>query len=261
MELKYNMEYVSYRQIMEQLDEIGEGDIIYVVSDIFELVKISRENGERFDRNLFIDTLQQKVGSSGTLLVPTFNWDFCRGVTFDYYKTPCKTGALGVAALNRNDFVRTNNPIYSFAVWGRDAELLAEMECKSCFGEDSIFYYMHEKNAKALVIGLDVMDGLTFMHYVEQSIGVPFRYNKVFTAGYVDKNGIESVREYSMYVRDLSINAKESTKGFSGILETLGASKSTVINTVPFRVVDLSSVYDIEAVDIKMHAARNLYVW
>lgn len=110
-------EYVSCGEIAGELSRIQKGDVVYVVSDILELAKNARENGERFDRDVFLDSLKEAVGENGTLLIPTFNWDFCRGIPFDYVKTPGKTGALGNAALKRSDFKRTRHPIYSFAVW------------------------------------------------------------------------------------------------------------------------------------------------
>lgn len=253
--------YVSYLEIAKMLKRIQKGDVVYVVSDILELVKETREHGERFDRDLFLTSLQEAVGEEGTLLIPTFNWDFCKGIPFDYHHTACKTGALGNAALGRKDFIRTKHPIYSFAVWGRDAEYLFEQDEPNSFGENSIFDYMYKKAAKALVIGLDAMDGLTFMHHVEQMVGVPFRFVKNFTAPYTDWEGKTATKTYTMYVRNLDMDAQENSKHFSQILEDLNVSFTQQINHVPFRTVLLRQVYDIEAMDIRYNDSRNLYVY
>lgn len=45
----------------------------------------------------------------------------------------------------------------------------------------------------------------TFKHFVEQCVGVKYRYQKFFKSIY-EINGMESTREYAMYVRDLSLN-------------------------------------------------------
>lgn len=252
-------EYISCLHIMDCLNEIQTGDIIYVVSDVLELAKSAREHGERFDRDAFLSDLQKKVGEQGTIMIPTFNWDFCRGIAFDYYNTPCRTGALGTAALRRKDFIRTKHPIYSFAVWGKDAEYLAAQDEKNSFGENSLFDYMYKNDAKALVIGLDAMDGLTFMHHVEQMVGVPFRYDKVFAADYTDQENKTTRKEYTMYVRDLEIDAKEHTKHFSELLEDLNISRTKMINGVPFRIVYLRPLYELEKMDILYNDCRNLY--
>ncbi len=253
--------YIRCSELVGQLDQIQEGNVVYVVSDVLELAKQAREHGERFDRDLFLDSLQKKVGKTGTLLIPTFNWDFCKGIAFDYKRTPCRTGALGTAALNREDFVRTKHPIYSFAVWGKDRSWLFEQDEPNCFGENSIFDYMYRKDARALVIGLDAMDGLTFMHHVEQMVGVPFRYHKIFAADYTDWNGRTARKEYSMYVRDLNMDAREQSKPFSRLLEQLNISRTRVLNQVPFRTVLLRQLYTLEAMDIQFNDSRNLYCY
>ena len=40
--------------------------------------------------------------------------------SYDFYKTPSSVGSLGNYVLGRGDFRRTRNPIYSFAVIGKD---------------------------------------------------------------------------------------------------------------------------------------------
>ena len=160
-------EYIPYERIIEQIDDIKQGDTVYIVSDILALSIASRENGERFDIQKFIDSILKKIGEDGTILIPTFNWGFCKGETFDIRKTVSKTGALGNAAMKRKDFKRTKHPIYSFMVWGKDKELLTNMDYQEGFGQDSVFDYMYKKKAKALVIGLPTLSGLTFIHYVE----------------------------------------------------------------------------------------------
>ena len=56
------------------------------------------------------------LNSKATLFIPAYNWDFCKGKIYDPKKTEPKTGSLAKAVMSRSDFVRTNNPIYSFFV-------------------------------------------------------------------------------------------------------------------------------------------------
>ena len=39
------------------------------------------------DTNQIIDTIVDKIGKTGTLLLPTYNWDFCTGLRFDYFNS------------------------------------------------------------------------------------------------------------------------------------------------------------------------------
>lgn len=256
-------QYISYENIIFELEQIKQGDIVYIVSDILKLSVVCRENGERMDLNRFIDSIQQKVGPEGTVLIPTFNWDFCKGETYDIRKTVSRTGALGNAALKRTDFQRTRHPLYSFMVWGKAKEELANADGKDAFGEDSVFGYLYRNKAKALVIGLPTLSGLTFIHYIEQMVGVPYRYSKDFTAGYIDENGVETVKTYSMYVRDLDMDPKH-INGFEPlgkILEEKGISVNYLINGIPFHVVNLVEMYPVVEADILQNDSRNMYVY
>ena len=190
-----NAVYVPYTQIAGRLP-ICKGDILYVVSDVLGLAKSCRDNGEKFKCEKFIISLQEAVGDSGTLMFPTFNWDFCKGITFDYCNTKGKTGALGNTALKMPSFKRTRHPLYSFAVWGKSQSDLLSIDNKSGFDAASPFGYMHKNNAKALVVGLTASIGNTFIHYVENVVGVDYRYNKEFCASYIDEFGNIESRTY-----------------------------------------------------------------
>ena len=222
--------YIRFQDIAKQID-IDRGDTLLVSSDMRHILYQCLEHGDETDLNIFLDSLQEIVGSEGTLLLPTFNWGFCQGITFDYHTTSCRTGSLGKTALKRGDFIRTKHPIYSFAVWGKDAGLLYEMENRDAFGKDSPFAYLHRMAAKNLFIDVSYQHSFTFAHYVEEWEGnVPYRYNKDFTAGYIDENGDEEQRTYSMFVRDLERNVYVTLDPMECLFIGHGAVKTYRIN-------------------------------
>ena len=66
--------------------KIKKGDKILLSSDILRiLIKFRKKNF--INPNTIINTLIEQIGKDGTLLVPTYNWDFCKGIDFNYYKT------------------------------------------------------------------------------------------------------------------------------------------------------------------------------
>ena len=144
-------EYIKLKDLAKYL-HINRGDNIFVTSDVKQLLYLLISNDDDTDLNILIDGIIDIIGKEGTLVFPTFNWDFCKGVPFDIKKTPCKTGSLGKEALKRSDFKRTKHPIYSFAVWGKGQEDMCKMDNKSSFGIDSPFTYMTEHNFKNLFI-------------------------------------------------------------------------------------------------------------
>jgi aminoglycoside 3-N-acetyltransferase len=44
---------------------------------------------------------------------------------------------------------------------------------------------------------------MTFYHYVEEQLQVPYRYHKRFTAPYADLSGAVETKTYGLFVRDV----------------------------------------------------------
>ena len=257
------MSHIHYLEIADHLG-IQSGDVLMVSSDITNLFLEAIRHREKPDVNLFIDSLIEKVGSEGTLLFPTYNWGFCRGETFDYKRTKCLTGSLGSVALKRPDFVRTCHPIYSFAVWGKDQQLLYGMNNESSFGDDSPFGYLYRTGAKNLIIDVEDVHSFTFTHYVEQlSYDNPrspvrvYRYIKPFTAGYVDEHGSCGTRTYSMLVRNLDLHV-QNLPGVARMLQDHHAAEGLTLNGIPFIRIDLKASVPVILDDIFNNKSRKL---
>lgn len=250
-------EYVKLKDMVKCLD-LQKGDKVWIASDMKRVLYNCLENGDDADLNVFIDSIIDIIGETGTILIPTFNWDFCKGKTFDYYKTPCKTGILGKVALKRDDFKRTKHPIYSFAVWGADKEELCARDYKSSFGAESPFTYCKEHNAKNIFIDVECQHSFTFVHYVEEMEGISYRYLKDFTAEYIDENGVSTTRTYSMNVRDLSEDIFITIYPFEDEFKKAGASRRYVVNGIDMKVIDMGTVYPIIADDVNNNRSRKI---
>lgn len=251
--------YVSYREMINHIDDIQKGDIVYLISDVLEIAKAARENGETFRADVFLQSLVDRTGADGTVLAPVFNWDFCKGVPFHYRRTPGQTGALGNAALKHPAFIRTRHPIYSFAVAGKLQQLFFEIDNMDAFGAGTIFEYLYDNCAKALVIGLEPLEGLTLVHYFEQLIGVDYRHMKEFCGEYTDWNGRTEHRTATMYVRDLSLDPQEDMTELGAWMERLNIVRTKMLNGVPFHTMFLRPVGDILKMDMEFNHSRNLY--
>lgn len=251
--------YIDCCDVVNHLD-IQEGDRLFISSDVVDLFTTERRIKKKFpDIHQFIDSFVQKVGPSGTVIFPTYNWGFCRGETFDIRTTPCKTGILGQAALEHPGFKRTKHPIYSFAVWGKDQEYLCSLENKSSFGSDSPFAYMDKKHVKNLIIGIPPCLCYTFTHYVEESSGVVnYRFLKDFTSHYINENNEQSLRTYSMFVRHLDMDVLSVGPGLDDELIKLGKIKKTTINNVTFTMVDMHGTVETIMNDILYNRSRRI---
>ena len=194
----------SYLNIVDYLD-IEKGDVIYLSSGLLKMMWLCRNTNENFDADALLNRIQEKLGAEGTLLIPTYNFDFSNKGYYDIRHSQSVVGYLGNVALARKDFQRTRHPIHSFAVWGKEKELLCNLNNKDSFGEDSPFAYLLKHGGKEIGIGVDYTEGFTFLHYVEVKAKIPYRFYKTFQGIYVDNDGREKEYECIYPARDLSV--------------------------------------------------------
>lgn len=251
-----DMNSIGLKSCFEQLG-ITKGTKLFISSGIVRLRDNIRKEEPDFHPKKIIDILKDIVTDSGTLVFPTYNWDFCQGKTFDIKKTKGKTGALGQIALDLSEFQRTSHPIYSFAVWGTDTEELMDLNNKKSFGKDSPFAYFHDKNFRKLIIDVSYKDSVTFIHYVEACEKVGYRYEKDFTAEYIDINNISSIQTYSMYVRDLELNV-EIPNAVEKFFEDNILYKKIVVDDIYMKTIDFGKAYDVMQNDIINNNCRNI---
>ena len=242
---------INFEEVFDNL-EISKGENILINSDIKKILIKYKRNGKKFDPNKILDAAISKIGKNGTLLLPTFNWDFCSGKDFDYLNTPSRSGSLTKVALSRSEFKRTKNPIYSFAVYGKEQNYLFNLAHENSFDLNSPFGFLIKNKGKNLFIDIDYKDSLTFVHVAEQKIGVNYRYIKKFSANYIDESKHKKLVDYSMYVR------KEEFQGATFIdekmdliLQEKNAIKSVIKNDILFTLIDIPVVYEIMLQDIK----------
>lgn len=230
--------------------QLKKGDIIDVCSDLREFMICFYRHKETFDPNRLIDALQQAVGEEGTILIRTFNWDFCHGTPFDRRNTPSQTGRLGDVALKRPDFVRTKHALYSWCVWGKERPYLTEIDPVDSFGDDSVFAWLEEKDAILLRIGATTVTGFTSIHRAEERAKIPFRYIKKFTGQYIDYNNSVEVKSYTMFVRDLDYDIHMREKEYGAMMEKRGILKKTVFEKVHIGKASLNELAETVYKDI-----------
>ena len=182
---------------------IDAGDVVLVHSNLRRLYRRYLKYGIRLSPEQILQSLIEAVGSAGTLLLPLYNFDFTKGSVFDISNTPSQMGALTEAGRLHTDAVRTGHPIYSFVAIGRRSPDFANVENKSGYGEDSPFAILHQMGGKIAILDLPDQNSMTFYHYVEEMMNVPYRYHKFFRGPYIDRNGIKEEREFTLFVRDL----------------------------------------------------------
>jgi len=192
----------SFEQFKEalRLMEIGENEVIYLINSAKELQNI-------FQVNQYLDILLSSIPESCTLVMQTFNWDFCKGKNFSSQKTPSQTGLMSELYRRMDGVIRSPHPIYSFCAKGPMAEEICQHDGETCWGDNTPFEKLVEKNALILNFAKDFPLGITLIHRFEQIKRVPYRFFKTFQ-GIVDFGNGEREYETKKYVRDLTMNKK-----------------------------------------------------
>jgi aminoglycoside 3-N-acetyltransferase len=188
------------------LEEVGvrRGDIVMVHASLFPLGMYESAPGHEGVSRVISD-LRNLLGPSGTLVVPTFTYAFCRGLGFDRQKSAGeKMGVFSECVRQMPHAIRSFHPIQSVAAVGARGREICSPDCTDAFAEQGPFGIMLRANAKLLLLGVSTRSASLF-HYSEERITVPYRFWKNFTGPYTD-HGISSERTYRMYARDLERN-------------------------------------------------------
>ena len=201
---------------------IQAGETVLLHSDLTRLIRSHRKQiaGALFLDGL-LEAILEKLGPRGTLLVPTFNFDWCEGKPFDLDRTPSQMGAFTERVRKHPSAMRTPHPVYSFAVIGQYAPEFASLHNFSAYGSDSPFALLTQLGGKIAVLDLPDQGSMTFYHHVEQQFGVNYRHHKVFSGQYDDMN-IGEERSYSLFVRDLNRGVVTDVDRMGELLWDLG---------------------------------------
>jgi aminoglycoside N3'-acetyltransferase len=178
---------------------------------------------------IYWDAFREVLGPEGTLVVPTFNFGFCRGLAFDRESTPSeKMGVFAEHVRKLPVARRSSHPMQSVAAIGRYAEDLAGRDTASAFDPGSAFDRMLELDFTMVLLGASIQS-VSMVHYCEQKQTVPYRFWKEFS-GMVRCGGQQRQATYRMYARDLDLDPKIDQVPIQRALEAMGAWKETRLN-------------------------------
>ncbi len=237
----FETQTISYKDILERLQEAGiqKGDVVFVHSDIAAFGKLATNNRELLMDNI-IWALKDAVGEEGTIIMPAFTYSFCRSKEYDQQYSPSTVGVLTEYFRKQPEVDRTLHPIFSAAIWGKRKKEILNVGPDS-FGKDSIFAKLHQLQGKILFLGAPFQSG-TYMHYVEQSYNVPYRYFKYFQ-GTVRSNGRSFSDTARFFVRDLENNVTYSAAKLEQCLLEKGLMKKVKIGAGEILLVDGEALY------------------
>lgn len=241
---------VDFNELVLNFQKLGitKGDVLLVHSSYKSF------GGVKGGPQTVIDALKHILSEEGTLIVPTFNYDFCDGVPFDIRKTPSKMGIISELVRSDKDSKRSLDPVFSFAVFGKQRDYLTNLKSKHSFGQNSIFAKLRELNAKIMIIGLTYNESMTFFHHIEETQGCDYRFFKKFEGEITDYNGIKKNGEIILFVRDIEKGIQNDVDKVGRILEKEGIVKKKTIGHSVIKLMNANDVYQRTADEMKINS-------
>ena len=207
-----------------------------------------------------VDAFLEVLGPQGTLVMPTFNFDFCEGQPWDVRETPSKMGYMTELVRKDPRAKRVFHPIYSFAVIGKHAEFLTAERYKSSYGPKSVFAKLCDLDAKIMVIGLSYNDSMTFFHHIEEMEGVDYRYMKPFTGPVTDWDGTTTEQTFTMLVRDRDNGVHTMVDPMGALMEEAGVITMGRIGAAKVSLMKANEVYEFTAREMRRDPMLLYYV-
>lgn len=193
----------SYLNIVEALRNVGlnDGDTVFLHSNIGFFGRMENTNSaDELCRN-HLQALKEVVGENGTIVVPTFSYSFCHNELYDAVVTPSDCGMFSEYVRKQEGVIRSLDPNFSVAAWGRLAEYYTQNPTHESFGVGSFWERLLNEKGKIVCMNMDC--GSTFVHYIENCNRVSYRYNKAFNGTYTDREGKKRRDYFVHYVYDL----------------------------------------------------------
>ena len=238
---------LTFEKLVEGFRDLGveEGDTLLVHSSYKSFGAV--DGGPQ----IVINALESVLGEDGTLVMPTFNFDFNKGTPWDVRSTPSKMGVLTELVRNNPRAKRVFHPFYSFAILGKHAEMLGSLRYKSSYERNSVFGKLRDLDGKIMVIGLSYTNSMTFFHHIEQMEGVDYRFLKQFTGEVTDWDGTTKVDTFEMLVRDIDKGVITEVNPMGELMEKEGIIKVGKIGEADVRLMKANDVYAFTAREMR----------
>lgn len=192
--------------------------------------------------DLLIEAVLAAIGSQGTLIMPTFTYSFTRNESFDPATSPSMVGAVTEHFRRRPGVRRSENPLFSVAAFGPLAPAFADTAIGDCFGPGSAFDLLLHKDGVIACLGC-ALDRVTFVHYVEQSRKVGYRYVKRFTGAIVRRGQLEPA-SVDYLVRDVARETSTDLTRLARQLRETGRLRNAAIGRFGLTVVTARDFFD-----------------
>ena len=168
---------------------IKKSRTLYIAGNIYNF-GIDKKDVYKFC-DILLNSIQNKIGKKGNIVVPTATLNFANtNKIYDPIKT--KSYMMGIFSeyirSKKNSF-RSSHPLWSFSGIGSEVRNILGKTSYSAYGDGSVFENLLNFNTYFVSLG-EPNTSIGMIHYVENLIGVPYRYNKEIWVNVKSRNKI-----------------------------------------------------------------------
>jgi aminoglycoside N3'-acetyltransferase len=157
---------------------IKKGDKIILHSNIAGILQFYNSDKISISK-VFFSILKKHIGKNGTIIIPTYNYEFTKKKSFNLKNSSSEVGFFSNYLLRKYWKKRTLDPVFSHLVFGILKDFNKDNINNEAFGKDSIFSYLLKNNFKVFCFCCS-SDQVTFIHFIEYIFKAPYRYIKKF---------------------------------------------------------------------------------
>jgi len=183
---------IFYKVLYNKLNklEIKAGDTIYLGVNLGNIFKnyhsLLFKNNSDLNKikitcsDILFSGLKKYLGKNGTIIVPTFSFQF---IKTKYYNKLCTKSSLGFFEnffFKQKGVSRSNHPIFSISIWGKNKNILNPCGNFS-FGNNSPFSNFTNHSVKFVNLGSKWVETCTYVHHLEHLNGFNHRFYKPTT--------------------------------------------------------------------------------
>lgn len=226
--------------------KINKGDKIIIHSNIAGLSQFYKKNKGDICK-IFISFLKKYIGGKGTIIIPTYNYQFTKNKDFNIKRSSSEVGFFSNYLLKRNWKIRTFDPVFSHIIFGKKDNFNYKKINTEAFGKNSIFSYLKEKNYKIICFCCST-NNMTFLHYLEYLFKVSYRYMKKFRGTVIYNNTKSQISykynvgkknyDYSIKENPINklINQKNFIKSYFGKFECYSVTSKYLYNNLKKKI-------------------------
>lgn len=184
--------------------KIKKGDTVFFHGNSMAIFQVEGLNSK--SKTIFFwNSVIEYLGRNGTIIVPSFTYSINKNKIFNNKKSKSKIGQFSEDF--RKIFLpeRTNDPIFSVCTYGKKSKIIKKVSYKDSFGKNSIFDYLYSENVKLICLGCE-LKVVTFIHYIEQCLKVPYREFKVFNTKVLNEHKKMSKVKIKFFCRSTKNN-------------------------------------------------------